>query len=79
MSQVLVPIACYSLSEGNSVAQRKQPMVESQLTDAKAAAYTARVPSWMREITRSVAMALAALIACAIVVLTAGFVVSALF
>jgi hypothetical protein len=33
----------------------------------------------MREITRSVAMALAALIACAIVVLTAGFVVSALF
>jgi ABC-type phosphate/phosphonate transport system permease subunit len=55
-------------------------MVESkQFTDAKASAYTARAPSWMRELTRSVAMALAGLIACAIVVLIAGFVVSALF
>ena len=72
MSQVLVPIASYSLSEVNSwCGSAEQPMVESQFTDAKASAYTARVPSWMREITRSVAMALAALIACAIVVLTA--------
>jgi hypothetical protein len=55
-------------------------MVESkQFTDAKASAYKARAPSWMRELTRSVAMALAGLIACAIVVLIAGFVVSALF
>jgi hypothetical protein len=50
-----------------------------QFTDLKAVAYAARVPSWLRELTRSVAMALGWLIASAIVVLTVGFVVSALF
>jgi hypothetical protein len=50
-----------------------------QFTDLKAVAYTPRVPSLLRELTRSVAMALGWLIASAIVVLTVGFVVSALF
>jgi|RhiMetdeSRZDD1v2_1073273.scaffolds.fasta_scaffold1255412_1 hypothetical protein len=50
-----------------------------QFLDVKAAAYTARVPSWLRELTRSVAMAMGWLIACAIVVLIAGFVISVLF
>jgi hypothetical protein len=50
-----------------------------QFTDVKAAAYTARVPSWLRELTRSVAMAMGWLFACAIVVLIAGFAISVLF
>jgi hypothetical protein len=49
-----------------------------QFTDVKAAAYTARAPSWLRELTRSVAMAMGWLIASAIVVLIVGFVISAL-
>jgi len=50
-----------------------------QFPDVKAAAYTARAPSWLRELTRSVAMAMGWLFACAIVVLIAGFAISVLF
>ena len=72
-------IRCSS-SSADGVGQRKRFMGKSpQFLDVKAAAYTARVPSWLRELTRSVAMAMGWLIACAIVVLIAGFVISVLF
>jgi hypothetical protein len=80
MSQGPFPIVCYQAVGGLAVGASTEIIMgkSPQFTDVKAAAYTARAPSWLRELTRSVAMAMGWLIASAIVVLIVGFVISAL-